>query len=240
MLREIDNNIWVGEQPLKYLGLNVGTRMTLIRLVTSELIVISPIQVDNTTIHQLNALGDVSYIIAPNLYHYLFASSFKAIYPKAKLWAAPGLESKRSELPIDKVISVDEKSILDEVEYLLFDGLKVLDLNGPSLLNECVFFHRESRTLILTDTAFHFDESFSLTTQLVARLIGGYKKLSPSLLEKFATQETEKVKQSVQKVLAWDFNRVVMAHGSIIERDAKRKLREGYEWFLGTSLTTTA
>lgn len=67
MLRKIDNNIWVGEQPLKYLGLNVGTRMTLIRLATGELIVISPIQVDNTTINQLNALGDVSYIIAPNL-----------------------------------------------------------------------------------------------------------------------------------------------------------------------------
>jgi len=94
--------------------------------------------------------------------------------------------------------------------------------------------------LILTDTAFHFDESFSLTTQLAARLIGSYKKLSPSNLEKFATQEKEKVKQSVQKVLAWDFERVIMAHGSIIENDAKQRFREGYEWFLGTSLNSAA
>jgi hypothetical protein len=239
MLRAIEQNIWVGEQRLKYLGLNVGTRMTIIRLVNGELIVISPIQVDNTTIEQLNAIGNVSYIIAPNLYHYLFADSFKTIYPKASLWAAPGLESKRTELPIDRVIS-DEKSLLDGVEYLLFDGFRVFDLNGPSLLNECVFFHRESRTLVLTDTAYHFDESFPLTTQLAARLIGGYKKLSPSLLERFATRETERVKQSVQKVLAWDFKRVIMAHGTIIESDAKRKFREGYEWFLSTSLTTAA
>jgi hypothetical protein len=154
--------------------------MTLIRLVTGELIVISPIQVDNDTINQINAIGDVSYIIAPNLYHYLFVSSFKAIYPKAQLWVAPGLESKKSDLPIDKVISIDENSMFNEVEYLLFDGFKVFDLKGSSLLNECVFFHQESRTLILTDTAFHFDESFSLTTQLAARLIGSYKKLSPS------------------------------------------------------------
>lgn len=239
MLREIDRNIWVGEQPLKYLGLNVDTRMTVIRLTTGELIVISPIQLDNTTTHQLNEIGDVSYIIAPNLYHYLFASKFKAIYPKAKLWAAPGLESKRSELPIDKVISDDETSILDEVEYLLFDGFRVFDLNGPALLNECVFFHQASHTLILTDTAFHFDESFPLTTQLVARVIGGYKKLSPSLLERFATREKEKVKQSVQNVLAWDFRRVIMAHGSIIDNDAKRRFREGYEWFLGISLNVS-
>ena len=240
MLREIDKNIWVAEQPLKYLGLDVGTRMTLICLVTGEIIVISPVQVDSDTINQLNAIGDVSYIIAPNLYHYLFVSNFKAIYPKAKLWVAPGLESKKSDLPIDKVISVDQGSILNEVEYLLFDGFRVFDLKGSSLLNECVFLHQKSRTLVLTDTAFHFDESFSLTTQLAARLIGGYKKLSPSLLEKFATQEKEKVKQSVQKVLAWDFERVIMAHGSIIESDAKQKFREGYEWFLGTSLTTAA
>lgn len=237
MLREIDKNIWVAEQPLKYLGVDVGTRMTLIRLGTGELIVISPIQVDNDTINQINAIGDVSYIIAPNLYHHLFASSFKAIYPKAKLWAAPGLESKKSDLPIDKVISVNEKSILNQVEYLLFDGFKVFDLKGYSLLNECVFFHQASHTLILTDTAFHFDESFPLTTQLAARLIGSYKKLSPSLLERFASKEIEKVKQSVQKVLAWDFDRVIMAHGSIVESDAKRKFREGYEWFLDTSLT---
>ena len=240
MLREIDKNIWVAEQPLKYLGLDVGTRMTLICLVTGEIIVISPVQVDSDTINQLNAIGDVSYIIAPNLYHYLFVSNFKAIYPKAKLWVAPGLESKKSDLPIDKVISIDENSIFNEVKYLLFDGFKVFDLKGSSLLNECVFFHQKSRTLVLTDTAFYFDESFSLTTQLAARLIGSYKKLSPSSLEKFATQEKEKVKQSVQKVLAWDFERVIMAHGSIIENDAKRKFREGYEWFLGTSLTTAA
>lgn len=235
MLRKIDSNIWVEEQPLKYLGLNVGTRMTVIRLKTGELVVISPIQVDNATIHQLNQVGDVSYIIAPNLYHYLFASSFKAFYPKAKLWAAPGLECKRPELSIDRVIR-DGNSLLNEVEYLLFDGFRTFDLSGPSLLNECVFFHPESHTLVLTDTAFHFDESFPLTTKLVARLIGGYKKLSPSLVERFATRDKQRVKQSVQKVLTWDFRRVIVAHGSIIENDAKKRFKEGYEWFLGMSV----
>ena len=239
MLREIDRNIWVAEQPLRYFGLSVGTRMTVIRLTNSELVVISPIQVDQETIHQLNQIGDVSYIIAPNLYHYLFTSNFKALYPKAMLWAAPGLESKRPELAIDRIIQ-DGNSFLDEVEYLLFDGFRTFGLSGASPLNECVFFHLESHTLILTDTAFHFDETFPPLTQLVARAIGGYKSLSPSLLERFATQETEKVKQAVQKVLAWNFERVIMAHGSIIEKDAKQRFREGYEWFLGTSLNTCA
>lgn len=236
MLREIDHNIWVDEQPLKYLGLSVGTRMTVIVLSNGELVVICPIQVDDATIAQINQLGNVSYIVAPNLYHHLFAASFKAIYPNAKLVASPGLESKRPDLIIDKFLS-DVKNIFgDEVEYLLFDGIRTFGLGGAALLQEFVFFHRASKTLVLTDTAFHFDESFSPLTQLVFRLIGGYKKLSPSLLEKFSTQETENVKHSVQNILAWDFKRVIMAHGSILENDAKQQFKEGYEWFLGKSI----
>lgn len=79
MLREIDKNLWVAEQPLKYFGLSVGTRMTVIRLANGELVVISPIQIDEATIQQLNQIGDVAHIIAPNLYHYLFTSNFKTL-----------------------------------------------------------------------------------------------------------------------------------------------------------------
>lgn len=236
MLREIDRNIWVCEQPLTYFGLSVGTRMTVIRLTSGELVVISPIQPDNAIIQQLSEIGEVSHIIAPNLYHYLFASNFKAFYPKAKLWAAPGLEIKRPDLPIDQVIQDSKNNFLNEIEWLVFDGFRTFGLSGSSPLNECVFFHRESHTLVLTDTAFHFDESFPLITQLAARVLGGYKELRPSLLEQLATQEREKVKQSVQKVLNWDFRRVIMAHGSIVETDTKRRFKEGYEWFLGKSL----
>ncbi len=83
-----------------------------------------------------------------------------------------------------------------------------MDFKGASPLNEIAFFHRESQTLILTDTAFHFNESFPFTTQLTMRLIGGYKKLEPSILEKLAIREKEKLKNSIQKVLEWDFEKV--------------------------------
>lgn len=235
MLKEIDKNIWVAEQPLKYFGLSVGTRMTVIRLKSGKLVVISPIKIDKSIINQLKEIGDVAYIIAPNIYHYLFTSDFKALYPKANLLAAPGFETKRPEVSIDSTIREGENLFSGEIEYLLFDGMKTFDFEHR-LMNEFVFFHSESFSLILTDTAFHFDESFPILTQITSRIIGGYKKLSPSILEKLATQEKEKVKQAVKKVLLWDFKRVIMAHGSIIENDAKPKFREGYEWFLNTSL----
>lgn len=235
MLKQIDKNIWVAEQPLKYLGLSVGTRMTVIRLKNSKLVVISPVKIDNLIITQLKEIGDVAYIIAPNIYHYLFISDFKSVYPLANLLAAPGFETQRPEVPIARTLREGESWFEGEIEYLLFEGMKTFDFDNK-LMNEIVFFHPESSSLILTDTAFHFDETFPLVTQLTSRIIGGYKKLSPSILEKLATKEKEKVKQAVEKVLLWDFKRVIMAHGSMIENDAKSKFREGYEWFLNTTL----
>ncbi len=91
MLREIDSNIWVAEQPLRYLGLSVGARMTVLRLNYRELTVISPIQASDTMVGQLDELGTVQHIVAPNLYHYSFIASFKALYPDATVWAVPGL-----------------------------------------------------------------------------------------------------------------------------------------------------
>ncbi|QIR38066.1 DUF4336 domain-containing protein [Tolypothrix sp. PCC 7910] len=67
MLKAIDTDIWVAEQPLKYFGLEVGKRMTVIRLSSNKLMVISPIKIDNSTINDLNQLGEVIYIIVPNL-----------------------------------------------------------------------------------------------------------------------------------------------------------------------------
>lgn len=236
MLRKIDENIWVAEQPFRYFGLSVGTRMTVIRFNNGELAVISPIQIDQETNEQINQLGNLQYIIAPNLFHYLFLSHFQALYPLAKVYAVSGLKSKIPEIFIDQVLENSGENILGELEFLLFEGFKTFLTSGALPLNEYVFFHRASQTLILTDTAFHFDESFPMSTKLVSKIMGGYKKLRPSLLEQLATQEKEKVKKSVQKVLQWDFKRVIVAHGSIVEDDAKKQFQEGYEWFLGESL----
>ncbi|MEB3883164.1 DUF4336 domain-containing protein [Lyngbya sp. CCY1209] len=232
MLKEVDIDIWVAEQPFRYLGLSVGNRMTVIRLANQELAVISPIQSSDRLVSQLGELGVVKYIIAPNLYHYLFAANFKSIYPQATFWAAPGLTIKKPDLPIDQTIRGDRGELLPGLDFVLFDALRVLGLTGIDSLNECVFFHSASRTLILTDTAFNFDETFPIMTQLSARVLGGYKQLSLSILERIATNEKERVRQSFEQVMLWDFERVIMAHGSIIERYGKEKFKKGYESFL--------
>ncbi|MEM9152079.1 MAG: hypothetical protein AAGB19_16715 [Cyanobacteria bacterium P01_F01_bin.3] len=121
--------------------------------------------------------------------------------------------------------------------YSGYSGLtlsfRTLSLGGFEALNECIFFHRENRTLILTDAAFHFNERSPLLTQLAFKITGSYDTLSPSLLECIATTEKGIVRKSVAQILQWDFERVVVAHGSIVGRNGKEKFRRGYEQFLG-------
>lgn len=235
MLIAIDQDLWVAEQPLQYFGLSIGTRMTVIRLQGGELVVISPIQVTHDLVGELDELGTVRHIIAPNLYHYLFATEFKAAYPAATFWATAGLRTKKPELAINQVIEASGDSPWHGIERLFFDGFKTLSLSGPDPLDEWVFFHAASRTLLLTDTAFCFDQSFPWLTQLVTRVGGGYKSLSPSLLERISTTEKNKVRSAAQQVLRWDFDRVIMAHGSIVEQGGKEQFKRGYEKFLGGS-----
>ncbi len=235
MLRKVGQNIWVAEQPLRFFGLSVGTRMTVISFKNGELAVISPIKIDSEILEQLKQIGNVKHIIAPNLFHHLFLSEFKNFYPEAKIYAVSSLKSKRPEIDIDFELDKNKSNFYSQLEYLSFTGLNTFLPSGASPLNEYVFFHPESKTLIVTDIAFYFDENFPLTIKLLSKITGGYKKLRPSFLEQLGTKEKDKVKQSVEKVLAWDFRRVIMAHGSIVEDDGKQQFKEGYEWFLGES-----
>ncbi|ACB53144.1 transcriptional regulator, AraC family [Crocosphaera subtropica ATCC 51142] len=87
-------------------------------------------------------------------------------------------------------------------------------------------------SLSITDSAFNFGGNFPLTTQLASRIIGSNRSLKPSLLEKIATRDKETTRKAINKILAWDFQRVIMAHGNIVEENAKEKLTVGYQWLV--------
>ncbi|MEM7762100.1 MAG: hypothetical protein AAF298_28885 [Cyanobacteria bacterium P01_A01_bin.40] len=99
-------------------------------------------------------------------------------------------------------------------------------------VNEIVFYHPQTKSLIITDSAFNLDDSFPLATQIVGRLMGSYQVLKPSWLEKVAIKNPQLLQQSITQVMTWDFERVIMAHGKIVEDNAKEQLAAGYQWLL--------
>ena len=232
MLRQVDHNLWVAEQPLRFFGLEVGTRMTVVKLSNNSLVLISPIKIDSETNQQLNSLGTVKYLVAPNLFHYLYLSQCQQIYPQTQIIAPPGLANKKPELTIDRVFTQDPIEFNGELEYTLLAGFQAFVPPKIAVVNEIVFYHPTSKTLIITDSAFNFDSSFSTMTQLAARVLGSYQVLKPSWLEKIAVQDKQILRQSIDKVLEWDFRRIIMSHGSIIENNAKLQLSEGYRWLI--------
>ncbi|WP_100206753.1 hypothetical protein [Anaplasma marginale] len=89
---------------------------------------------------KLDKLGTVTHAISPNLFHYSYAANFKKMYPNATLWGVPGLDIKKPELPIDRIIKDDVNSLWNGLEYSLFDGLMTLDVGGSVPYNELLFF----------------------------------------------------------------------------------------------------
>lgn len=119
-----------------------------------------------------------------------------------------------------------------ELEHTLFAGFQVFMPPKIAVVNEIVFYHLASKTLIITDSAFHFDSTFPKITQIAARVFGSYQVLKPSWLEKIAVKDQKQLEKSIDKILEWDFQRIIMAHASIIENNAKVQLAEGYRWLI--------
>jgi hypothetical protein len=223
MLRKLDENLWVSEQPLNYMGLSVGARMTVIRLDDGGLWVHSPLRLLPERREAVEALGPVRFLVAPNKYHHLFIGQWMEAYPQARAYAAPGLPEKRKDLSFHGVLS-------EQTGAEWAGQIDVLPWRGAPMFNETVFFHRASRTLIVTDTVHNVGPDAAPFTRLFFRLFGGYGRLSTSIFERLVNRDRAAARKTVDSLLQWDFQRVIMAHGHIVERDGARAFREAYAW----------
>jgi len=146
-------------------------------------------------------------------------------YPEARLWVGPGLEHKRPDLAFDGVLAdeapAEWKGQVDQVFF-----------RGRPYENEVVFFHRASRTLILCDLAFNFGPRAAAPTRLLMRLLRSYGHFGPSKLDPLLIRDRRAARQSLERILGWDFDRVVVAHGDVLASGGREALRQGYSWLL--------
>lgn len=225
-LRQLDTDIWVADRPQKFWGLEVGTRMTVMRLTDRALLLHAAVALDDELRRALDALGDVRYVVAPNRFHHLYAGDAVRAYPGAKLWIAPGLRDKRPDLVAEGVLDDDSVALpwSADVDRVFF--------RGRPMENEVTFFHRASRTLVMSDLAFNFGPRAPWLTRTLTKVIGGYGELRPSRLDRFIVRDYAAARPCMEAMLGWDFDRIVIAHGEILERGGKETLRRGYHWLL--------
>jgi len=224
-MQQLAPDLWIADQPLGIAGVELGARMTVVRLAGGGLLLHSPIRPTTELLEEARALGPVTVLVAPNRFHHMFALPWIEAFPDAKLFVAPGLETKRPDLPIAGVLT-------DEPEPAWQGALEQVVVRGMPLVNEVDFFHPASRTLIVTDIAFHIGPERPALTRLLFRLIGAYGRLAPSFFERLLVRDRAACRAAIERILEWPFERVIVSHGNVLETGGRQELASGYAWLL--------
>jgi hypothetical protein len=225
MLRELALDLWVAEQPFRFLAMEVGLRMSVIRLRDRCLFVHSPIHLDPPTREALDALGQVRFVVAPNRFHHLFVADYVQGFPQAEFHCAPGLEEKRADLKFTSVLgNTAPPGWAGQLEQLVFTAFRPL--------NEVVFFHRASRTLLLADLLFNVPSGAgALSSPLVLWLDGCNGRAAvPRTFRVLLKLRRASVRGLIERILGWDFDRIVLAHGAVIETNGKSALARAWSF----------
>ncbi|WP_137151166.1 DUF4336 domain-containing protein [Devosia sp. FKR38] len=223
-------NIWIaeGSTVTAAAGFAYPTRMAVLRLARGDLVIWSPIALSEALATAVNALGVVRFLVAPNGLHHSFLADWQQAFPDATVCAPPGLREKRRDIRFD--VDFSDGPVADwagEIEFAIMWGNRIT--------TEVVFFHRESRTTIVTDLIQQFPPGwFSGWRALVARLDLMLAD-EPTVPRKFrmAFFDRRAARQSLATILAWPTERVIMAHGPLIPNDGQAFLRRAFGWLAG-------
>lgn len=219
MLLTLVDDLWTVTRPLRFFGIEMGTRMTVVRLAHGGLLVHSPVSLDTEVRAAVEALGPVEAIVAPSLFHHLYVREWTEAFPRATAFCCPGLESKRKDVAWGAILS-DSTLWPGEIDQVHFSALP--------FSNEVILFHRKSQTLISSDFVFNLKNHPSTFTRAFAKMAG--PSPGPTLLERVMIRDHALARTQVDRILAWNPERIVLAHGDIVERDATESLRRGYAW----------
>ena len=228
MLQMICENLWCAHDGMFMFGglLHFQLRMTVVRLSDGGLILISPIAINDGLAAELAEHGPVAHIVAPNAFHHLHAGTAKARYPQARLYGVKRLERKRKDLNFDEILDGDTPAAW-------CDELQQQRVEGTPLVNEVVFFHVASKTLIVTDLIFNVHEVKGLLTGMMLRIAGAHKCCAQGREWRLFTRDRAAASASARKILSWEPTRLIMAHGEILEQNVQSSLQRNLAWMLG-------
>lgn len=215
------SGFWTLDSPLRVGGLPMGTRTSVVRLASGGLFLHSPSSLAGGAKRAIEALGEVEVIAAPNCFHYFFVQENVDAWPDARLFLAPGLRERRPKLPPGEVLG-------DEAPSALAPDFEQHVVAGAPRMGEVVFFHPGSRTLLLTDLAFNMRQVDGGIARFALKLMGAYGRFGPSRLARSFFKDREALRASLDRILAWDFDRIVVTHGEVVESGGRGLFEEAY------------
>jgi hypothetical protein len=217
-----DTGLWSAEQEIDWpiRGIRIPVRMTVLQLGDGRLVLHSPIAMDRDLRAELDALGPVGFVVVPQA-HGAFAEQAAGHYPSAQLLAAPAAPKSRSALPFAGSLADRPPAAWDgQIESHLVQAFR---------LNEVVLFQPSTRTLVITDLCFNVQRAESRLARWFFRADGMWRRFGPSYAIRWvAVSDRAAFRSSLERILQWDFDRIVLAHGDVVERGGPAALRAAW------------
>ena len=232
--KPVADGVWVVDsEPLHPAGVAIPVRMTVIRLATGELWLHSPTRFDAVLLHELEMLGPVRHLVAPNIAHWSFLKDWQQHCPDASIWAAPNLRNRRAvkkaNLRIDKDLDATAPEAWSgEIEQTI--------IAGGGGFREVAFLHLATRTLILTDLIVNLEpQKLPFRSRTFARMTGTLAPdgKAPAYLRLLVRLRRKEARAAADRVVGWAPKRVIFAHGAWFERDGVERLKRSLAWLLG-------
>jgi hypothetical protein len=214
-MKQIAENLWLLTYPLPLLGANLRRNVTIVRLDSGRLAIHSTGPFSRKDVLAISALGEPAWLIEAMLSHDTFSQEGRDLFPGIPFLAPAGF-SERVKFPIEPLLPPPPSWGRE---------LEALEVLGNDSYREHVFFHASSRTLIVADLVFNFGPDEPLWTELMLTAAVG-RKHHPGMSRPFrATIDDEAAfRRSMDQMLEWDFDRVIVGHGDVIETEGRHKV----------------
>ncbi len=236
ILKPVAENIWIVDGPIEHMtqvGLTVPfpTRMSVIKLANGDLFIHSPIKPNDDLCDALEKLGPIAHLVSPNKIHYASIGVWAARYPQARCWASPGV---RERAQAHRIAVNFDHDLGDEAEADWAPDIDQLIFRGSRFMNEVVFFHKSSRTVILADLIENFEPGKlnSVIARTLIRWAGNADpdgKLPIDLRLTFWGRHSVACR-SFRRMMAWQPERVILAHGRWYDKNGTAELKRAFRW----------
>ncbi len=229
-LEPVAPNIWIVEGGIVgFYSFPYPTRSVIVRLPHGELWVWSPIALDEALRKEVAAQGDVAHLVSPNPIHHLFLGEWKRAFPNARFWGPTQTIRKRRDLAFEAPLTgAPPQAWADAIDQAWF--------RGSLLMDEIVFFHGPSATAIFADLSENFSESFLKTywpwwARPIARMWRIVEGWGYAPLEwRVSWTKRRLARAALAKVLAWNPDRVIMAHGEWQREGGRAYIERAFRW----------
>ncbi len=210
---------------MPFCGIPYPTRMAVIRLADGALWVWSPIPLDARLRQGIDELGPVRHLVSPNKLHHLFLQQWAQAWPAAALYASPRLMRRRRDLPFGAALTdLPHPTWVADIDQVI--------VHGSFVMEEVVFLHRSSRTAITADLVQRFDPASLRGWQRAIMTLDGLTGPGGSTPREWRLSFWNRAaaRRARQTLLAWNPQRVIIAHGQWIRDNGRAALEGALRW----------